>query len=158
MDLKIYVASSITGMSYEETERFFKETKDELQSLGFMVFNPMTAKTELRTEKELKADGYHHPTITDNAILYRDHWMVLQADIVYVDLSRAEKISIGCCFEIAWAWENNKHLVVVLPKNNPHRHAFVKSAAHIVFETTKEAFEYFDKLSDSVYGYDYLED
>jgi hypothetical protein len=68
--------------------------------------------------------------------------MVKKVDIVLVDLSNIKNVSIGCCMELAWAQDNDKHTIVVMEKSNIHMHAFVLEAADIVFEQLEEALEY----------------
>ena len=78
--------------------------------------------------------------------------MVGQADIVFVDLSNSVFTSIGCMFELAWAYELRKHVVVVVPEENIHQHAFVLQAADIIFETTEEALNYLHALAQDTIG------
>lgn len=78
--------------------------------------------------------------------------MVKNSDIVLCDLSRAKKASIGCCFEMAWAWTYSKQLIVINPEENIHQHAFVKAASTIEFLNTKDAIEYLDNLYITTYN------
>jgi nucleoside 2-deoxyribosyltransferase len=108
----------------------------------------MTGKGYLRTELKLKAHGFDNPISTNHAIVKRDQWMIGQSDIVLVDLTGAERVSIGCMFELAWAMEKGKHTIVIMEKDNIHQHAFVIDSADIVFETPKDAMDYLEDLSD----------
>jgi nucleoside 2-deoxyribosyltransferase len=72
--------------------------------------------------------------------------MVRNCDIILTDLTGMTRNSIGCCMEMAWASLLGKHSIVVMEKENPHRHAFVLEAADIVFETLEEAIEYLKLL------------
>jgi nucleoside 2-deoxyribosyltransferase len=109
----------------------------------------MTGKERMEnvTEVKLKAHGYDiDPILADKAILGRDHWMVHQSDVVYVNLIGATTVSIGCCMELAFAKAYNKHTIVVMESTNIHNHCFVLQCANIVFENTKEAEEYLKQL------------
>jgi hypothetical protein len=75
--------------------------------------------------------------------------MVHQSDVVYVNLLKTVAPSIGCIMELAWAHDLGKHTVVVMQKDNPHRHAFVLEAADVVFEEERDALRYLMKLAGS---------
>lgn len=144
--MKIYIAGSISGKTREEVTKYFSETKALFENWGFTVFNPMTGKGHLRTEKIYQAKDYRHPISTNRAIIGRDRWMVGQVDIVYMNLASAEFASIGSMFELAWAYDMHKHIVAVIPQDNIHQHAFVLQAADIVFQNTEEALDYIEIL------------
>jgi hypothetical protein len=147
--MKIYIAHPITGLSYDEVVTYYEEIGEKLSKMGYKVYHPMTGKSYLRTEKELKPSGYVYPVSTDHAIKERDKWMVKQADVVFVDFTGSKSVSIGCICELAWADDTpTVHTVVVLPKNNVHSHAFVKEMADVVFECKEEVFDYLQKLID----------
>ena len=145
--MKIYCAHPINGLSYDEVLSYYTETSNLLKSHGYDVLCPMTGKEALRNEVSLKAEGYGFPISTNNAILGRDHWMVLQSDIVYLNLIGCKSISIGCMMELAFAFTHHKHTVLAMEKDNIHRHAFVLGSSNIIYETTKEAEDYLMKLS-----------
>lgn len=150
MKLKIYLAGPISGMGYEEVQNYFNRMYSLLTNAGYKVFSPMTGKSALRTEKNLKAHGIEGvPIATNHAIFNRDKWMVTQqADVVFANFTRGKGIvSIGTMMELAWASYTNKHVVVALPKDDIHQHAFVLEAANVVFETEDEALEYLYQLS-----------
>lgn len=144
----IYLAGSISGLSYDAVVGYFLETKKELEDAGYRVLHPMTGKAYLRNELEFRAEGYQNPVSTNRAICGRDHWMVQTSDIIYVNLLRCgERVSIGSMFEVAWAHEMGKHIIVAMQPDNIHRHAFLLDAADIVFETHAEVMEYLEKLA-----------
>jgi nucleoside 2-deoxyribosyltransferase len=145
--MKIYIGGRISGLSYEEASEYFNTTKEVLESIGYYVYSPMTAKNSLRTEINLRSSGYGNPTSTNHAIFERDKWSVHQADVFYLNLEKAvDFVSIGGMMELAWAAELGKHVVVVMQAENIHRHAFVLESADIIFTTHAEAISYLDKL------------
>ena len=144
---KIYVAGPISGMSYDEVQKYFKTTSHKLEQLGYDVLTPMIGKSALRTELKLRTKDYTYPISTNHAIFGRDQWMVRQSDIILCNLENSgERVSIGSMMELAWASMLGKHIIVVLPKNNIHQHAFVLEAADIIYETYDEALEYLENL------------
>jgi nucleoside 2-deoxyribosyltransferase len=151
--MKIYIGGKISGSTYTECASYFRETKQELQDMGYDVLSPMTAKEYLRTEyasRELPnagLSGIVSPVATNHAIFERDQWCVRQADIFYLNLLPAnERASLGGTMELAWASILGKHTVVVMQKENVHRHAFILEAADVVFETHEDAMDYLEKL------------
>jgi hypothetical protein len=140
--LKIYCVHPISGLSADEVFDYYDDTKTVLTDMGYDVFIPMIGKGHLRTEIKFKAADYRSPLTTNHAIFNRDKWMVKQADILYANFTGAEIVSIGSMFELAWGSDNDKQVIVVMEKDNIHRHAFVMEAATIIFETENEAIDY----------------
>ena len=145
----VYLVGPITGMTFEEVNENIQWRKCVLEGMGYTVIHPFMGKGYLRTEPgKLKPSGFTQPASTDHAIFHRDRWMVEQADILLADLTPGkDKVSIGSMFELAWASLLRKNVVVVLPEENVHVHAFVKEAATVLFPTLDDAFEYLQKLA-----------
>lgn len=154
--MKIYLTHPITGLSYDEVQAYYVPTIATLKAAGYDVLSPMLGKEYLRTQADgggtlnnaLKADGQvGGPFSTNHAIVARDRWMVHQADVVYANLEGAERISIGSMFELAWAMQAGKNVVLVLGEDpNPHRHAFVLESATAVLPNHLDALAYLEKL------------
>jgi nucleoside 2-deoxyribosyltransferase len=141
--MRIYLAGPISGKSYDEVVYLYKEKTHFLESLGYEVLCPMTGKTYLRNETKLKESDYNYPVSTNHAIFERDKWMVSNCDIILADLSNSgDRVSIGTMMELAWASLLGKHSLIILPKENIHRHAFVLESGDIIFETLEEANKY----------------
>lgn len=144
----IYAAHPINGLSYQEVTDYYSHLIDDLHGFHHII-HPMMGKDYLRTAKELRSVGYEGlPPSTNHAIKERDQWMVKKADIVFVDLTGAKGISIGCVMELAWADLLGKHTVVVLDKEGYHKHAFVLECADVLFDTHDEAIEYLKKIKE----------
>jgi hypothetical protein len=143
--LKIYLAHPITGLSFEQVEDYYSQAVRELGGV-YDILYPIVAKGYLRNEATLKASGYEFPPSTDNAIVGRDHWMVHTCDVFFADLTGAQRVSIGAVMELAWAKAYNKHIVLAMEPDNVHAHAFVKSSAHIVYESYSAAVQYLQLL------------
>ena len=144
---QIYIAHKISGASGDEVFDWFDKTRDDLEYLGYGVLSPMSNKGEFRNELKYRAEGYDDPVVQNHAIFERDRWMVTQADMLLMDLTGTTQPSIGCMMELAWASMLGKHTIIVLPKDNTHRHAFVLEAGDIIFETYPEAIDYLTRLS-----------
>lgn len=146
--MTIYLAGPITGLSYEEVVSRIERLQKELKKAGYDVIHPMIGKKCLQNETKFKPSGYTHPITSDHSIVRRDHWMVINSDILFLDFTQGKSnVSIGSICELAWAYHNNVYTVVVLPKDNVHNHAFVKEMSDVIFTNIDEAIEYLIKLS-----------
>lgn len=142
--MTVYIAGPISGLSYDEVVQRYKCQVHDFESMGYSVLFPLLGKGYLRNETTFKATGYKTPVSTNRAIVSRDHWMVKQSDILFADFTQGhDRVSIGTISEIAWGFELGKHIVIVLPDDNIHHHAFVTDQANIVFKTTDHAMDYF---------------
>lgn len=151
MKPRIYTAGPVSGQSYEQVIARFKRQYELLTSYGYEVICPMTGKAYLRNEIEFKAQGYDNPVSTNHAIKERDRWMVGRSHVVLADFTESGPVvSIGTCMELAWADELKKHTIVVMQKDNIHRHCFILECADIVFETIEEAYVYLEDLTSGV--------
>jgi hypothetical protein len=144
--LAIYCVHPISGCSADEVFDYYDKTKIDLTDAGYDVFVPMYGKNNLRTELEFKAEGYKDNPLTTNHAIF-NQWMVKQADILYANFIGATRVSIGSMFELAWGSDNDKQVIIVMEKDNIHRHAFVLESGTIVFETTEEAMTYLKNLA-----------
>jgi nucleoside 2-deoxyribosyltransferase len=143
---RIYIAHPISGGNGPDVFKWFDDTARILEKCGFEVMSPLSGKGHLRTEMKFRAEGHEHPLSKNHAIFERDHWMCTNSDFILTDLTDTVNASIGCMMELAWASDHHVHSVVVIPKENIHRHAFVLEAADIVYETLDEAMAYLSEF------------
>jgi len=150
MSFEIYCAHPISGLTYDEVVSYYEGVKKELESYGYKVLHPMTGKKCLRTDvtERFKPANYREEVATNHAILTRDSWMVRQCNVLYLDLTGAKMISIGCVMELAMAYILGKYTVVVMEDGNIHNHAFVVEAASIVFKNSEKALDYLKVLKE----------
>ena len=149
---KIYCVHPISGCSADDVFNYYEDTQKQLTVAGYDVLIPMFGKGSLRTEMKFKASDHNRgPLTTNHAIYNRDKWMVQQADILYANFTGATIVSIGSMFELAWGSLLGKQVIIVMDKENIHRHAFVLEAGTIIFETTEDAINYLTKLSRKEY-------
>jgi nucleoside 2-deoxyribosyltransferase len=147
--MRVYLARSITGCTFEEVMAYYVETMGVLRGFGFEVLHPMCGKHYLGAEAGvLRAGGYAQPLSSNRAIVGRDRWMVKQSDVVLAYLSGARQVSIGTVCELAWAFDAGKHVIVVMESGNVHEHAFILQCADVVFGTIGEALAYLGKLAE----------
>jgi hypothetical protein len=147
--MKIYCVAPISGLAPADVFRYYNDTKAELTGLGYDVLIPMYGKGRRKTEStNFEAEGVtDFPLSTDHAIFTRDRWMVGMADVLFADLTGTTKVSIGSVMELAWGSMLNKHIVLVLPENNVHKHAFVLQAASVIYNNRADAVDYLRALA-----------
>jgi nucleoside 2-deoxyribosyltransferase len=139
----VYCVRPMTGWSLAEIKKYYIKLAQRLHGMGYRVYHPLLCREEVDSSRIITPRGSTKlPHITDRAIFSRDKWMVREADIVYANFIGAEKASIGSCFEIAWAHILGKHVIIVMDKNNPHRHTFMLEAADVIFMDEKSALRY----------------
>lgn len=145
MSLTVYLSGPITGKTFENAQGWREATVAELRPYGFRVLNPLRGKSflghQMQGKKIVVHDPQKNPTLSDQALVNRDKLDVLNSDIVLVNFMEATERSIGTIFEIAWAEDHNKLVVVAMPQDNVHDHAFIRVPA-VIFETLEEAVRY----------------
>lgn len=146
-EMLVYLAGPITGTTYGECTDW-RDTvckRFKTSECGIVGITPMRGKSFLKKEKSIK-DAYEDNSHCDkHAIFLRDKFDCLRSDIVLANFLGAKNVSIGSMFELAWAYQAGKFIVVVLEeKSNPHIHAFVRESAAQVFHDLDEAVDYIE--------------
>ena len=144
MEYKVYLAGPISGLSYEDATNWRTITKDAMASMSdnqVIGFSPMRGKLKLESEKEIQ-DSYPDYALTSiNGINTRDYNDVKTSHVILVNfLGCGSKVSIGTAMEIAWARVFQIPVVIVMEKNNIHRHGML-TFGNIVVETLTDGIE-----------------
>lgn len=124
---RVYLAGPITGCTYEGCTSWREFAKYALAKNDIVGLDPMRAKDYLANEKCISND-YDTPLSCARGIMTRDHWDCIRSDVVLVNLIGATKVSIGTIMEVAWAWDNDVPVVLVMEENNIHSHAMLNEA------------------------------
>jgi|688.fasta_scaffold147247_4 nucleoside 2-deoxyribosyltransferase len=127
---KVYLAGPITSLSYDEANDWRAWFKNEItKSDKIQCLSPMRGKHYLKDCKDISATGNEKLGILSGgpAILTRDHSDVVNSDIIVVNLLGATKVSIGCMFEIAWAYHKHIPIVLIIEDDviNIHSHSML---------------------------------
>jgi len=145
--MKIYLAGPINGRIFSEILKDWEDKADRFKKMGYEVLHPLIDKADGLNPNEVACGEGHNTPVTNNHAIYtRDQWMVRTADIVYADLFDCQRVSIGTMFELAWSSLLGKHIVVCLPKDSLHYHAFVLESANIIWSTREESEKYLETL------------
>jgi nucleoside 2-deoxyribosyltransferase len=148
--MKIYCGHQISGLRVEEVVSYYDQVRFDLEKIGYTVLSPMTAKDDqfnMLNKDEVFVPGGYSGVASDHSIVERDCWMVSQADIILMNLLGMKKASIGCISETAWAFLLRKHVVLLMEKDNPHQHAFIKEMSDVLLETYDQGIAYLAKLA-----------
>ena len=130
----VYAAGPIAGQSYEGAIEWRFQLQELLMECD--VRSPMRGKESLKNRATMpyvvEPDQSNHGVDTQHAIVIRDHWDVQNCDILVVNFAPATKVSVGSCFELAWALAYRKPAVVIMGENGLHDHPFIQEAAYVV--------------------------
>lgn len=160
---KIYLSGPISGLTYNESDKWADEAKDKLHYIGsgsnlFQVvgyrplrYNEYTLDGK-RLDKNIvynanKTDTVNmNPTLTDRAIVSRDRYDVITSDVLLVNLLGAKEKSIGTMFEMAWAYEKRIPIVCIIEENNIHDHPFVRESIDYRVDNLNDAVEMIHRI------------
>lgn len=148
---KVYLAGPMAGLDIRECTVWRREAAEFLEELVddrtgqhmYKVLDPCRGKDHLAGEKlgqvDKKKQGW------GEEIMKRDRYDVGRCDVVLMNFTQSkevEKASIGTLFELAWAHELNKFVIVVIDEDNINWHEFVRQSASIIRPTLNEALKY----------------
>lgn len=141
--MQVYLSGPISGKSYGGATSWRDEATRFLAGYSIGTLDPMRGKASLQGQKVIEdRPSLGGALVADAAIYHRDHWDVERCDVVLVNLSESGKrVSIGTMFELAWAWMYRKVIIMVLPDENIHEHAFVRQAASMRVGTLEEGLQ-----------------
>ena len=134
----VYAAGPIAGCSWEECTKWRNDLRYMFPT-NITVISPLRAKKYLNQEKSVALDYKEFPLSTQRGIVTRDKFDVARCDLVFVNLLNAKTVSIGTCFEIAWAHLLNKPIIVVMEDRAIHQHPFIKECSNFIFNDLEEA-------------------
>lgn len=126
----VYAFGPIAGFTYDKAEDWRRWLAAELLPHGIKVVSPLRFKEALRGAGVLSGHGRDYGLdsvlTTDKAILARDKFDVLRADMLAGNFLDARQPSIGSMFEMAWAHEAHTPIAAAVPPDagHPHDHLF----------------------------------
>ena len=150
---RVYLAGPIAGCTWDETSDWRVWVEEEMLP-EVECLSPLRGKEFLQQLRKVpmgnapkQSGDFAHDQLdaaisSPHSIVVRDHWDVMNADLLFVNLLPSKKIgfpSIGTMFELAWAWKFNKPAVVAMQKGSPNDHPFVREAAYVVVPTLHQA-------------------
>lgn len=140
--LTVYLSGPMTGKTLDEAAEWRERATAVLAGKGLRVLSPLRGKTmTLPKDEPMRSGAYRRASLRDEALFNRDYNDVKNCNIVLCNLEDADIVSIGSVFELAWANEFRKFLVVVVPKDSVHDHAFIRTAASVVVRSLDEGLD-----------------
>ena len=87
--------------------------------------------------------GGLHSSIPDKALIHRDYNSVKISDVVIANLDTfgATRPITGTVYELAWAWEAKKPVIVITTDENYLNHPFILDTASFIFKSVEEMLE-----------------
>lgn len=136
----VYLAGPITGQTYSGATDWRDFAKENLNTVGIDAFSPMRGKQYLLQETSI-GDAYEASILsTSKAIMTRDFFDCQRCDMLMVNFREAERVSIGTCMEIAWAYANRKPVVLIIEnRGNLHDHAMIREACGYRVDRVEDA-------------------
>ncbi len=143
-----YLVGPITGCAYGGCTDWRDAVKKELEATGiYHCLTPMRGKKHLEKSKDISPLGNESvPGSTSRDILRRDNYDCTRADVLFVNLIGATIISIGSMFEIAWAYDHKRYVVLCMEEGNIHEHIFPREACSIRFPTLGDGVKYMKEV------------
>lgn len=124
--MKVYLCGPMTGETYDQATDWREDVDNNLGCRGIDTISPLRGKAFLEVGGVLGNTNSSSPLEGAAGIVTRDHWDVSRCDILLVNFLGAKIVSIGSCFEIAWAYQRRIPIIVVMEKyNNIHEHCFI---------------------------------
>lgn len=145
--LTVYLSGPITGLSFEAAMKWRTVATKRLRESGLRVLNPLRGKSFLGDQlkgKEIQSKDLseNSPMLSDKALMSRDKLDVFNSDIILVNFMDAIKVSTGTIFELAWAEDHDKLVVIAAPKADPiHGHSFIRESG-VIFNSFEPALDY----------------
>jgi hypothetical protein len=97
--------------------------------------------------------------VPSHAIMHRDYQCVMRADLIVANMDTfgQERPLIGSVFELAWAWEHHKPIILITDNPMYTEHPFLSYAASHVVSSVDDLLEkkvinyYFKGWNDAIY-------
>ncbi|MEE9548695.1 MAG: hypothetical protein V3V68_05005 [Nitrosomonadaceae bacterium] len=126
--MRVYLCGPMTGETYAEATDWRNDVAYKLVCLSSKIktIDPLRGKAFLEVAGVLGNTSGKHPLESAAGIVTRDHWDVSRCDVLLVNFLDAKIVSIGSCFEIAWAFQRRIPIIIVMEKTgNIHEHCFI---------------------------------
>lgn len=127
----VYLAGNIASLHYDDATNWRKELTTKLELAGYTVLDPMRDKEHLANT--IVGFTHNSDNCTANAIFTRDVSDIDKADIIFCYLT---KHSIGTCWELGYAYANNKYIIVVTTDEFVE-HPFLSQSANYITVSLK---------------------
>ena len=143
----VYLSGPICGLTYDASNDWRTHVAECLTATSPHIhcLNPMRSHEFLRAhgvieDKAAQNDPSRGFLVSDEFIGVRDALDTMKADVCFVNLLGAKRVSIGTVLEIGMAHAARVPIVLVMEKSgNLHDHAMVRNYASLRFEDLARA-------------------
>lgn len=135
----VYLAGPITGLTYDGAQDWREKFASKVNSDKIECLTPLRGKAYLKDAGVLHSGTYDGALTTGKGITRRDFFDCTRASVVLVNLKDAAKVSIGTVMEIAWAFQKQIPVVLVMEPGNVHTHIMIEEAATYTVKNLEEA-------------------
>jgi nucleoside 2-deoxyribosyltransferase len=123
----VYLAGPIAGLTVADGQSWRDDVAAALAGIGITCFSPLRGKARVIVGA-VPTGPLPHPLTTDAAVMRRDYFDCMRADVVAVHLAGAKRVSVGTCMELAWAYAAHKPVVATFEDGDMHDHPMVRAA------------------------------
>jgi hypothetical protein len=136
----VYLYGPISGLSFHGAQDWRTWMRGQLGLHGIEAVSPLRGKEYLASLESISGHGreYAHLGVlsTPQAVIARDKFDVLRADMLVGNFLGAKQVSLGSMFEQAWAHMHHKPIAAAIePEGNPHQHMFFEQTLGFRVET-----------------------
>lgn len=133
----VYLGGPITGLTWDEAQRWRNRAGAQLARAGWKYLDPMRGEQE----QFGFADDEQLPSTFagDREACMRDLFDIDRATVCLFNFAGAQRVSVGSTTELGYAYAKDKYTVVVLDEANPHEHLFVVGLASAVVPSLEDA-------------------
>lgn len=141
MNHSVYLAGPITGLSYDGACDWRLAAIDYLGRREIAGLSPMRGKSFLSNVKDIPAHVVGGRFSSPQSITSRDRWDCQRADLVIMNLLKADRVSIGTCVEMGWCDMARTPVILVMEENGMHEHPILSTLAAFRTDNLDEALE-----------------
>jgi len=140
---KLYLFGPITGLTYEGCSSWRHFVWSELPR--YDCIDPLRGCTISDSDAEMLAtyegNNWKKRTIASSrAITAQSRWDVQRADLLLGTLQGSTRVSIGSCFELAWARDARVPVICAMDTTY-HDHPMIKESVTHPVDTLEQAIE-----------------
>lgn len=128
----VYFAHPISGLPLNVVQDYYQSVRERFGTICY-VRTPMDiiARTDLKERKE----SFKEPGMANDVITNRDYGFVRECDVIFANLSKCTRPSIGSIMEIAWAYAYDKYIMIVMDEEGIHEHGMILGAHPLVYRS-----------------------
>lgn len=139
MNKVVFLSGPITGLSYDGATGWREYAVEKLGDVGITALSPLRRREFLKDVKSI-ADHYDDYVLsTKRGITAADRFDLKRADLVIMNVLGAKRVSIGTMIEAGWADAWGKPIILIMEKDNIHKHCMLDDIASFQVETLLEA-------------------